>query len=106
MHINYKRGETRALIRKEPYNQHDRRRRRGRKGLADWRYLGRSLGVRNWCPCCLDAELRDHRNTEVQAQMTRTVHRYLRQEDKRLCKEGLEEYYDLDDVGPRLQIKA
>jgi len=113
-HINYKRGETRTfVIRHERVQRklvryykgkqwesrshsglHERRRRRGRKGLTQWARLAVMLGIRNWCPCCVTSEFRPARGHSKSQANRRLISRLQRNENKRVIREAIDEYND------------
>jgi hypothetical protein len=114
--INYHRGETRDFVRHRDPGTWGRKRHtlawtrtparsrtdRGQKGLIkNYRDLGRDsvrIGVRNWCPCCVDFTWdRRLRSARTRRENKRQVHRTLRKYDRELCLQGLAEY-ESDDI--------
>lgn len=104
--ISWRRGETRASVRRRDPGAWGRKRHSlwkgpGRKGWTS-RGLGGLVrdyhalegpGHRRWCPCCLDIHWR--RNARFSAsrrRYKRVTHRLLRIENRRLCREGLREW--------------
>ena len=111
--INYQRGESREFVRRRDPGVAGRKRHRllwtrvggqtsrGKGGLIKSYRVAKSenIGVRNWCPCCVDALWdRRSRSSSTRRRGKRLTHRMLRNHDRMVCREELQAHHDTSRI--------